>query len=182
MPPPGSAMTRLPFGCADGERHLGMDTLEPLLARADATGSGLFVLTRTSNPGAGAIQDLDVDGKPLFHRLAEQLAPIAAARCDANGGSALGIVAGATWPEEARALRDILPSSPFLVPGFGAQGPDRLMRNRFAANRCRMGGGLINSTRGLIFPKAAAAATSMAAWRQAIDDAVEASRAALASV
>ncbi len=162
---------------------LGMDTLEPLLARADATGAGLFVLTRTSNPGAGAIQDLDVDGKPLFHRLAEQLAPLAAARCDSNGGSALGIVAGATWPEEARALRDILPSSPFLVPGFGAQGAgpaDALA----GLQRTDAGwdGGLINSTRGLIFPKAAASATSTASWRQAIDDAVEDSRTALASV
>ena len=160
---------------------LGMDTLEPLLARADATGSGLFVLTRTSNPGAGAIQDLKVDGKPLFHRLAEQLAPLAAARCDAGGGSALGIVAGATWPAEARALRAILPSSPFLVPGFGAQGAgpaDALA----GLQRTDTGwdGGLINSTRGLIFPKAAAEAATMPGWRQAIEDAVEASRQALA--
>ena len=102
--------------------YLGLDTLEPLLARADAVGAGLFVLTRTSNPGAGALQDLDVGGKPLFHRLAEQLAPLAAARCDNEGHSSLGIVAGATWPDEARALRAILPSAPFLVPGFGAQG------------------------------------------------------------
>ena len=162
---------------------LGMDTLEPLLARADATGSGLFVLTRTSNPGAGAIQDLKVDGKPLFHRLAEQLAPLAAARCDARGGSALGIVAGATWPAEARALRAILPSSPFLVPGFGAQGAgpaDALA----GLQRTDTGwdGGLINSTRGLIFPKAAAEAAIMPDWRQAIEDAVEASRQALANV
>ena len=162
---------------------LGMDTLEPLLARADATGSGLFVLTRTSNPGAGAIQDLDVDGKPLFHRLAEQLAPIAAARCHTDGGSALGIVAGATWPDEARALRSILPSSPFLVPGFGAQGAgpaDALAGLR--RTDAGWDGGLINSTRGLIFPKAAAEATSMADWRQAIASAIEASRAALAGV
>ena len=162
---------------------LGMDTLEPLLARADATGSGLFVLTRTSNPGAGAIQDLKVDGKPLFHRLAEQLAPLAAARCDARGGSALGIVAGATWPAEARALRAILPSSPFLVPGFGAQGAgpaDALA----GLQRTDTGwdGGLINSTRGLIFPKAATEAATMPDWRQAIEDAVEASRQALANV
>ena len=162
---------------------LGMDTLEPLLARADATGSGLFVLTRTSNPGAGAIQDLDVDGKPLFHRLAEQLAPLAASRCDAKGGSSLGIVAGATWPDEARALRDILPFSPFLVPGFGAQGAGPA--DALAGLRCGdsgWDGGLINSTRGLIFPKAAADATSMPAWRQAIDDAIETGRSALASV
>ena len=161
---------------------LGMDTLEPLLARADATGSGLFVLTRTSNPGAGAIQDLDVGGKPLFHRLAEQLAPLAAARCDARGGSSLGIVAGATWPDEARALRDILPSSPFLVPGFGAQGAgaaDALAGLR--QTDAGWEGGLVNSTRGLIFPKAAAEAASISAWRTAIDDAIETSRAALAS-
>ena len=67
-------------------------TLEPLLARADAVGAGLFVLTRTSNPGAGDLQDLDVGGKPLFHRLAEQLAPLATARCDNEGHSSLGIV------------------------------------------------------------------------------------------
>ena len=163
--------------------YLGLDTLEPLLARADAVGAGLFVLTRTSNPGAGALQDLDVGGKPLFHNLAEQLAPLAKARCDAAGRSALGIVAGATWPDEARALRAILPSAPFLVPGFGAQGAgpaDAL------AGLTRDGdgwqNGLINSTRGLIFPKAAADAGDIASWRDAIDQAISDSRAALASV
>ncbi|MEC8120569.1 MAG: orotidine-5'-phosphate decarboxylase [Pseudomonadota bacterium] len=163
--------------------YLGLDTLEPLLARADAVGAGLFVLTRTSNPGAGALQDLDVGGKPLFHNLAEQLAPLATARCDAAGRSALGIVAGATWPDEARALRAILPSAPFLVPGFGAQGAgpaDAL------AGLTRDGdgwqNGLINSTRGLIFPKSAADAGDIASWRDAIDQAISDSRAALASV
>ncbi|MEC8089358.1 MAG: orotidine-5'-phosphate decarboxylase [Pseudomonadota bacterium] len=162
---------------------LGLDTLGPLLARADAAGAGLFVLTRTSNPGAGDLQDLDVGGKPLFHRLAEQLAPLAAARCDEGGRSSLGIVAGATWPQEARALRAILPGAPFLVPGFGAQGgaaADAL------AGLTREGdgwqGGLINSTRGLIFPKAAHDAGDIATWRAAIDDAVTASRSALAGV
>ena len=163
--------------------YLGLDTLEPLLARADAVGAGLFVLTRTSNPGAGALQDLDVGGKPLFHNRAEQLAPLATARCDAAGRSALGIVAGATWPDEARALRAILPSAPFLVPGFGAQGAgpaDAL------AGLTRDGdgwqNGLINSTRGLIFPKSAADAGDIASWRDAIDQAISDSRAALASV
>lgn len=163
--------------------YLGLDTLEPLLARADAAGAGLFVLTRTSNPGAGALQDLDVGGKPLFHNLAEQLAPLAAARRDNAGRSALGIVAGATWPEEARTLRAILPSAPFLVPGFGAQGAgpaDAL------AGLIRDGdgwqNGLINSTRGLIFPKSAADAADIASWRNAIHGAISDSRTALASV
>ena len=162
---------------------LGLDTLEPLLARADAAGAGLFVLTRTSNAGAGDLQDLDVGGKPMFHRLAEQLAPLATARCDNEGHSSLGIVAGATWPDEARALRAILPSAPFLVPGFGAQGgaaADAL------AGLTRDGdgwqNGLINSTRSLIFPKAAHDAGDIASWRAAIDEAITASRAALAAV
>ena len=163
--------------------YLGLDTLEPLLERADAVGAGLFVLTRTSNPGAGALQDLDVGGKPLFHNLAEQLAPLAAARCDAAGRSALGIVAGATWPAEARALRAILPSAPFLVPGFGAQGAgpaDALAGLTHDGDGWQ--NGLVNSTRGLIFPKSAADAGEIASWRHAIDEAISDSRTALASV
>ena len=163
--------------------YLGLDTLEPLLDRADSRGAGLFVLTRTSNPGAGDLQDLEVDGAPLFHHLARGLAPMAAAREGAAGQSSLGIVAGATWPEEARALRQILPSAPFLVPGFGAQGagPAQALAGLVRGSH-GWEGGLINSTRGLIFPPAAATATTTAQWRDAIDDAIEASRTALASV
>ena len=162
--------------------YLGLDTLEPLLARADSRGAGLFVLTRTSNPGAGDLQDLEVDGTPVFHHLARGLAPLAAAREGAAGQSALGIVAGATWPEEARALRRILPSSPFLVPGFGAQGagPAQALAGLVRGSH-GWEGGLVNSTRGLIFPPAAAQATSATQWQTAIGDAIEASRATLAA-
>ena len=163
--------------------YLGLDTLEPLLERADLRGAGLFVLTRTSNPGAGDLQDLEVDGTPVFHHLARGLAPLAAAREGAAGQSALGIVAGATWPEEARALRQILPSSPVSCPRLRRAG------SRPGAGACRagprqpwLGGGLVNSTRGLIFPPAAAQATTIAQWQTAIDDAIEASRAALEAV
>ena len=163
--------------------YLGLDTLEPLLARADSRGAGLFVLTRTSNPGAGDLQDLKVDDAPLFHHLARGLAPLAAAREDDAGQSSLGIVAGATWPEEARALRRILPSAPFLVPGFGAQGagPSQALAGLVRGDHGWQGG-LINSTRGLIFPPAASQATTTAQWRAAIDDAIDTSRTALAAV
>ena len=160
--------------------YLGLDTLDPLLARADRSGAGLFVLTRTSNPGAGTLQDLSVDGKPVFQHLAAGLAPLAAAREDDSGLSSLGIVAGATWPDEARALREILPGAPFLVPGFGAQGAGAAE----ALAGLTMGpagpeGGLVNSTRGLIFPPTARDATSVAAWQAAVSDAIDTSRAAL---
>ena len=160
--------------------YLGLDTLDPLLARADQQGAGLFVLTRTSNPGAGDLQDLKVDGKPLFQHLAAGLAPLAAAREGELGLSSLGIVAGATWPDEARALRQTLPGAPFLVPGFGAQGAGAAQ----ALAGLTVGpegpeGGLVNSTRGLIFPAAAREAGTIDAWRTAIGDAIQAGSTAL---
>ena len=149
---------------------LGIDTLEPLLNRADVTSSGLFVLNRTSNSGAGDLQDQIVNGAPLYAHLANLLAPLAAARIGTSGVSSLGIVAGATWPKDARTLRTLLPTAPFLVPGFGAQGGTAESATS-GLNRGTAGweGGVVNSTRGLIFPKAAADATSIEDWRAAID-------------
>jgi orotidine-5'-phosphate decarboxylase len=145
-PFPSDALTVNPW--------LGIDTLAPFLDRADATGSGLFILNRTSNPGAGDLQDQIVDGQPLYRHLAALLAPLATARKGTLGISALGIVAGATWPEEAEALRSALVDAPFLIPGFGAQGAGA-EKATSGLNRGKHGweGGLINSTRGLIFPK-----------------------------
>lgn len=174
-PFPSDALTVNPY--------LGIDTLDPFLQRADAQSAGLFVLVRTSNPGAGDLQDLNVDGVPVFTRLADRLAPLAASRTAECGWSSLGIVAGATWPEEAVKLRGQLPTSPFLVPGFGAQGGSAAAA--LASLKKTNGiweGGLINSTRGLIFPQSAAGATSMAAWRSCIDSAIEDSRATLAAI
>jgi orotidine-5'-phosphate decarboxylase len=159
---------------------LGIDTLEPFLERADATGSGLFILNRTSNPGAGDLQDQLVDGQPLYQRLAGMLAPLAADRCGTSGWSSLGIVAGATWPEDARRLRAALPDSPFLVPGFGAQGagPEKALAG---LKRGDYGweGGLVNSTRGLIFPAAAADANSLSDWNSVISDTIDTNKMAL---
>ena len=161
--------------------YLGLDTLDPLLARADSRRAGLFVLTRTSNPGAGDLQDLEIEGRPLFHHLAAGLAPLAAARVGTHGMSSLGIVAGATWPEEARALRRILPDAPFLVPGFGAQGAEAAQALAgLTTGPNGPEGGLGNSTRGLIFPDTARDARSIAEWRDAVDEAITASRTALA--
>ena len=174
-PFPSDALTINPW--------LGLDTLEPFLNRADATGSGVFILNRTSNPGSAELQGKTVDGTPLYEHLAMMLAPLAAARTGGSGVSSLGIVAGATWPEEAEALRRHLPHTPFLIPGFGAQGagPEKatigLIRGRTGWE-----GGLVNSTRGLIFPKSAAAAHTMNDWRMAIDQTIEENIAVLNSV
>ena len=148
---------------------LGIDTLEPFLARADATFSGLFVLNRTSNDGAGDLQDQMVDGAPLYAHLASMLAPLAATRVGDSGVSSLGIVAGATWPDDAKTLRATLPYAPFLVPGFGAQGAGAEMATTgLLRGASGWEGGVVNSTRGLIFPKTAANVTSLADWHAEI--------------
>lgn len=152
---------------------LGIDTLDPFLARADATFSGLFVLNRTSNDGAGDLQSQMVDGAPMYTHLASMLAPLAAARVGDSGLSSLGIVAGATWPDDARTLRAALPHAPFLVPGFGMQGAGAEMAT-IGLLRGASGweGGIVNSTRGLIFSKTAANATTLADWHVAIDSTI----------
>ena len=162
---------------------LGIDTLEPFITRADATNSGLFILNRTSNPGAGDLQDRLVDDMPLYMHLASMLAPIAGARVGTSGWSSIGIVAGATWPDEAMALRSTLPNAPFLVPGFGAQGagPEKALSG-LTRSHDHWQGGLINSTRGLIFPESARDVSSIDAWHSAIVAKINADKHVLNSI
>lgn len=154
--------------------YMGTDTLMPFIEAADASGNGLFVLVRTSNPGSADLQEQMIDGKPLYHRLAEKLAPLSEQLQGTDGWSSLGIVAGATWPEEARQLRSILPASPFLIPGYGAQGApasDALASLSQEAGCWQ--GGLVNASRGLTFPKAAADLSDIHSWQIAILDQLE---------
>ncbi|UNK48933.1 orotidine-5'-phosphate decarboxylase [Lysobacter sp. S4-A87] len=96
--------------------YLGRDSLQPFLDRADR---GVVILCRTSNPGAGDLQDLVVaDGRPLYQHVAEKVAR----EWNSHGNCAL--VVGATWPQQLREVRAIVGDVPFLVPGVGAQGGD----------------------------------------------------------
>lgn len=95
--------------------YLGRDSVQPFLDRAER---GVIVLCRTSNPGAGDLQDLVVDGRPLYQHVAHKVAH----EWNAHGNCAL--VVGATWPEQLREVRAIVGELPFLVPGVGAQGGD----------------------------------------------------------
>ena len=119
--------------------YLGGDALSPFLSRAEA---GVFVLCRTSNPGGADLQDLDlVGGDRVFERVAEL-----AVSWNERGN--VGLVVGATAPDELAALRERVPDLPFLVPGVGAQGGDV----EAAAKYCTAeGAGLVNSSRGIIF-------------------------------
>jgi orotidine-5'-phosphate decarboxylase len=94
--------------------YLGRDALEPFLERPER---GVFVLCKTSNPGAGEIQDLLVDGEPLSLRVARL-----ALEWDRHG--TVGLVVGATYPGDVAAVRRVAPRAPILLPGVGAQAGD----------------------------------------------------------
>ena len=101
---------------------LGRDSLEPLIAAANAAGAGCFVLVRTSNPGAAEIQDVPAPDRPLhelFARIVDELGAGSIGEC---GLSAVGAVTGATRPELLARLRELMPRTIFLLPGVGAQG------------------------------------------------------------
>ncbi|MEK6277552.1 MAG: orotidine-5'-phosphate decarboxylase [Actinomycetota bacterium] len=100
---------------------LGRDALEPLVKAAAAAGSGVFVLVRTSNPGAAEVQD-EPHGSPLHERLAEIVDGFADRLAGSAGLSGAGAVVGATAPQLIGRLRELMPRAIFLIPGVGAQG------------------------------------------------------------
>ena len=144
--------------------YLGRDSVQPFLDRAD---NGVVILCRTSNPGAGDLQDLPVDGKPLYQHVAAKIAN----EWNVHGNCAL--VVGATWPEQLREVRAIVGDMPFLVPGVGAQGGDveAVVTNAKTAD----GTGLIvSSSRAILYASngsdyAEAAANTACALRDGIN-------------
>jgi orotidine-5'-phosphate decarboxylase len=126
---------------------LGRDALEPLIAQANASGAGVFVLVRTSNPGARDLFDLELaTGAPLWERLAA-LVHDAGTPGEQSGLSEIGAVTGATAPEHLQRMRELMPHTPFLLPGIGAQGGtvDQLAP-AFAPGRA---GGLVSASRSI---------------------------------
>jgi orotidine-5'-phosphate decarboxylase len=101
---------------------LGEDAIEPLIEAAAGAGAGVFLLVRTSNPGAARFQDADLDGRPLHEHLAGLVAELAPRLAGEGGLSGVGAVVGATAPQHLGRLRELMPESVFLVPGIGAQG------------------------------------------------------------
>lgn len=166
--------------CVTVNPYLGRDSLEPFLRLAESRNKSVAVLVRTSNPGARDLQDRDVEGAPLWRRVAEMIAPEAGRLRGASGWSGLMAVAGATYPQEARALRAVLPDSLFLVPGYGAQGASAAAAVAgFVANPQGREGGVVNSSRAVTYPPAAQAAATLADWRAAVAAAMAAAAAEL---
>lgn len=132
--------------------YTGSDGIEPFATMADKQGKGVFVLVRTSNPSAGAVQDFtDADGMRMYEKVAEVVAGIANKdeRIGECGYSNIGMVVGGTSPEVTTALRDKYDKVWFLVPGYGSQGASGADCVRF----CKPDGtgALINASRSIIY-------------------------------
>lgn len=121
--------------------YMGQDSAQPFLDRAD---KGVVLLCRTSNAGAGDIQDLEVAGQPIYEKVAVMISK------HWNHNKNCCLVVGATWPTQMQRLRKISGDMPFLVPGVGAQGGD--VEALVKAGQTVNGKGLIiNSSRGVIY-------------------------------
>lgn len=132
--------------------YLGAEALAPFLEREDRVS---IVLCRTSNAGAGELQDLPVNGRPLWEHVAGRVSR----EWNARGNCML--VVGATWPEEMRRIREIAGEMTFLVPGIGAQGGDVEATVR-AGLRADGKGLVLSSSRAIVYahdPAGAARAT-----------------------
>ena len=150
--------------------YMGRDTLDPYIHLAEQHGRGVFVLVKTSNPGSGDYQDRDTGGAPLYERVASSLTDTAAHLTGpGTGWSSLGLVVGATYPEQAARIRACLPRALFLAPGYGAQGGRTADAVRgFVRGPNGLEGGVVSSSRGLLFPGEADTADARV-WEKAMD-------------
>lgn len=128
--------------------YLGSDSITPFLKDCKEYEKGLFVLAKTSNPNSGEIQDLLVDGVPLYEKVGSLISKWGEELIGANGFSEVGAVVGATHPEQAKKLREIMPHTFFLVPGYGAQG-GKAEDLAVCFNNDGLGA-IVNSSRGII--------------------------------
>lgn len=127
--------------------YLGSDGVKPFLDVCKEEKKGIFVLVKTSNPSSGEFQDQLIDGKPLYELVGEKVAAWGE-ECMGNDYSYVGAVVGATYPEMGKVLRNVMPKSFILVPGYGAQGGKGKDLVHFF-NEDGLGA-IVNSSRGII--------------------------------
>ena len=164
-PFPSDALTVNPW--------LGIDSLEPFFKKAFETGSGLFILAHTSNKGSKDIQEMPLANNiKCYEHLANILKPVIEKYKGNLGLSSIGVVAGATFKEDAILLRKTLPSAPFLVPGYGTQGASAQDACATLISDTTESGlknfGLINASRSILFPEEANLANNIEEWQKII--------------
>jgi orotidine-5'-phosphate decarboxylase len=137
--------------CMTVTPYLGRDSLLPFVEVCAREGKGLFIVLKTSNPGSGDFQDqpLEATGRPLYEKIAEMIHDLGRELMGECSYSSIGAVIGATFPEEARRLRSLLPHSYILIPGYGAQGAGG--REAAVCFNDDGLGAIVNSARGITY-------------------------------
>lgn len=144
--------------------YLGSDGITPFIERCVKNNKGIFILVKTSNPSSGELQDLPAGDEAVHEHLAQLVESWAAPCLGKSNLSCVGAVVGATYPEELKYLRTIMPHVPFLIPGYGAQGGTAEdVLHGFIPDGT---GAIVNSSRGIIY------ASSGTDWQNAARKAV----------
>ncbi len=146
--------------------YLGSDGIRPFMKRCAENDKGIYVLVKTSNPSSGELQDLPVGDEALHEHLAQIVESWSTELLGKGNISSMGAVVGATYPEEMKYLRTLMPHVPFLIPGFGAQGGTaKDVAAGFLSDRT---GAVVNSGRSIL------SASSGKNWQAAAHDAASA--------
>jgi len=155
--------------------YFGSDGVEPFLRESARHGRGVFILVRTTNPGAEQIQTLAIKGVPLFMRIGALVNDWGKDSVGKCGYSSVGAVVAATQPLDADKLRRLVPKAYFLVPGYGAQGATADEAAHAFDPRGR--GAIVSSSRGIIFAHSVSPYDRQfgeSRWREAIAAATDA--------
>ena len=149
------AMTDLDVDALTVNPYLGSEGIEPFSDECVRCDKGIFVLAKTSNVSAFEIQDATgLSGKRVYEAVSEMILPFVRKSIGPKTGwSSIGVVVGATQPADALRIRDLLPDSLFLVPGYGSQGASatQALSGFVRVNGC-LEGGIVNSSRAIMFP------------------------------
>jgi orotidine-5'-phosphate decarboxylase len=145
----GNAYKPFPSDYVTVNRYLGTDGIAPFVEQCEKNDKGIFVLVKTSNPSSGELQNLVLEnGKPVYEYMGGLVEKWGESTIGEYGYSAVGAVVGATHPTEAARLREVLPHTFFLIPGYGAQGGNaEMLKSCFGANGL---GGVVNNSRGIL--------------------------------
>ena len=127
--------------------YMGMDSIEPYEKYLASGKKGVFVLLRTSNPGANDFEVLDVNGEELFYTIGDRLKEINDKYIGENGYGPVGLVVGATHSQEVEKIRERYKNMFFLIPGFGAQAADSMNVYKLLND---LNAGVVNSSRAIL--------------------------------
>ena len=145
----GNKCTAFPSDYVTVNAYLGTDGIAPFVEECEKADKGIFVLVKTSNPSGAEVQNVLLEnGKPMYEHMGDLVEKWGESTIGEYGYSAVGAVVGATHPTEAARLRETMPHTFFLIPGYGAQGGNaQMLKSCFKANGL---GGVVNNSRGIL--------------------------------